>query len=89
LGSQYGLCIENDTRYLIFQVWEFHDLIYDLLMYFVADQGGLDCVTHVMRSKYYAVGTDKLISLMRKAGFEQVQRLDDRLYQPVIIGKRI
>ncbi|MFC1975165.1 class I SAM-dependent DNA methyltransferase [Chloroflexota bacterium] len=83
-----GIRIDNDIRYLVFQVWEFHNLVYDLSMYFVEDQGGSDCVTHVMRSKYYAVGTDKLISLMRKAGFEQVQRLDDRLYQPVIMGKR-
>jgi SAM-dependent methyltransferase len=83
----HGLRIEHNTRYLVFQVWEFHDLIYDLSLYFVADRGGSDCTTHVMRSKYYAVGTDKLMSLMRKAGFEQVQRLDDRLYQPVIIGK--
>ncbi len=85
----YGLRLEGETRYLVFQVWDFHDMIYDLAMYFVAGRGGSDCVTHVMRSKYYAMGTDKLILLMEEAGFAQVQRLDGRLYQPVIIGKRV
>ena len=84
----YGIRVERETRYLVFQVWEFHDSIYDLAIYFVEDQGGTNCVTHVMRSKYYAIGTDKLISLMQAAGFEQVLRLADRFYQPVIIGKK-
>jgi len=84
----YGLRTEGDTRYLVFQVWEFQGAIYNLAMYFVEDRGGSDCVTHVMRTEYYAVGTDKLISLMTAAGFQQVQRLDGRFFQPVIIGKR-
>jgi SAM-dependent methyltransferase len=84
----YGIRVEGETRYLVFQVWEFHDSIYDLAIYFVKDQGGANCVTHVMRSKYYAVGADKLISLMQAAGFAQVQRLADRFYQPVIIGRK-
>jgi SAM-dependent methyltransferase len=84
----YGLRVEGQTRYLLFQVWEFQGAIYDLAMYFVEDRGGSDCVTHVMRTKYYAVGTDKLIQLMTRAGFRQVQRLDDRFFQPVIVGKK-
>jgi hypothetical protein len=63
-------------------------MIYDLSMYFVEDRGGADCVTHVMRTQYYAVGTDKLAALMREAGFAEVRRLDGRYYQPVLIGTR-
>jgi SAM-dependent methyltransferase len=85
----YGLRLEGQTRYLVFQVWEFHDLVYDLAIYFVEDRGGADCAVQVMRTKYYAVGTGKLISLMTGAGFRQVQRLDDRFFQPVIIGQRL
>ncbi len=84
----YGLRIEGQTRYLLFQVWEFEGSIYDLAMYFVEDQGGSDCITHVMRTKYYAVGTDKLIQLMTSAGFHQVRRLDGSFFQPVLIGKK-
>jgi len=84
----YGLRIEGQTRYLLFQVWEFEGSIYDLAMYFVEDRGGSDCVTHVMRTKYYAVGTDRLIQLMTRAGFQQVRRLDGPFFQPVVIGKK-
>jgi SAM-dependent methyltransferase len=86
--KSYGLRIEAQTRYLVWQVWEFDGPTYDVAMYFVVDQGGPTCVTHVMRTKYYAVGTDRLMSLMSAAGFQRVQRLDDRFYQPVLIGTR-
>lgn len=84
----YGLRVEGGARYLIFQVWEFHGLIYDLSMYFVEDRGGADCRTSVMRTRYYAVETSRLAELMSQAGFSDVQRLDGRFFQPVIIGSR-
>jgi hypothetical protein len=37
---------------------------------------------------YYAVSIDKLIALMRDAGFAEVKRLDVRLFQPVIAAVR-
>jgi SAM-dependent methyltransferase len=84
----YGARDEGGVRYLIWQVWEFRGPVYDLAMYFVADRGGQDCTTRVMRSRFYAVGTGKLMELMRQAGFVQVERLDDRFYQPVLVGRR-
>ena len=86
--KSYGVRDEGGVRYLIWQVWEFRGPVYDLAMYFVADRGGSDCTTRVMRSRYYAVGTDKLMELMRQAGFVQVERLDGRFYQPVLVGRR-
>jgi SAM-dependent methyltransferase len=82
-----GLRVEQGTRYLIFQVWEFAGEIYDLSMYFIADSGA-ECTVQVMRTKYYAVSTIKLMHLLEAAGFVEVKRLDDRFYQPVIIGKK-
>jgi SAM-dependent methyltransferase len=84
----YGVRHEGGVRYLIWQVWEFRGPVYDLAMYFVADRGGPDCATRVMRSRYYAVGIDKLLELMRQAGFVQVERLDGRFYQPILLGRR-
>lgn len=84
----YGVRDVGGIRYLIWQVWEFHGPVYDLAMYFVEDGGGPNCVTRVIRSQYYAVGTDKLMGLMSKAGFARVERLDDRFYQPVLVGQR-
>jgi SAM-dependent methyltransferase len=83
----YGVHLEGNHRYVVFQVWEFHGLIYDLAMYFVEDDG-TNCKTHVMRSQYYAVSIGKLLALMEQAGFHEVQRLDGRYYQPVLLGRK-
>ncbi len=82
----YGIRIEGHTRYLVFQVWEFHGDIYDLAMYFVEDHGAAEAVTHIMRTQYYAVGSGTLISLLQQAGFQDVQRLDEPFFQPIIVG---
>lgn len=84
----YGIRNVGGSRYLIWQVWEFHGPVYDLAMYFVEDRGGPECATRVMRSQCYAVGTDTLQDLMRQAGFVQVERLDGRFYQPILVGRR-
>lgn len=52
----YGLRSEGTTRYLLFQVWEFDGVYYDLSMYFVEDDGGAEVTTRVMRSRYYSCG---------------------------------
>jgi hypothetical protein len=80
---------EGDKRYVIFPVWDFVDRVYDLAMYFVVDdRTSQQLVTHVMRTKYNAVGTDHLLDLMRRAGFTKAERLDGRFYQPVLVGNR-
>jgi SAM-dependent methyltransferase len=84
----FGVRVEGEVRYLVFQVWEFHGEVYDLAMYFVEDRGGSACVTRVMRSQYYALGIGRLLELMTRAGFVEAERLDGRFYQPVLVGKR-
>ena len=62
-------------------MWDFVDRVYDMAMYFVVDDRNSDhLVTHVIRTKYNAVGTDHLLALMRRAGFTKVERLDGRFY---------
>jgi SAM-dependent methyltransferase len=84
----YGVREEGGVRYVVFQVWEFHGDIYDLAMYFIEDHGGAACSTRVMRAQYYAVGTGKLLALLEQAGFRDVQWIDERFYQPVLVGTR-
>jgi SAM-dependent methyltransferase len=88
LIKPYGVRDRDGKRFVIFQVWDFVGDIYDLAMYFVVDDGGWQPKTHVMRSKYYAIGTNRLMELMRHAGFASVERLDGKLYQPVLIANR-
>jgi SAM-dependent methyltransferase len=84
----YGLRIENGKRYFIFQVWEFEGEIYEVSIYFIEDDRQANCQTHVMRGHYYAIGTTTLCQLITEAGFEQVQRLDEGYFQPVLIGHK-
>jgi SAM-dependent methyltransferase len=88
LLKPYGVRDRNETRYAIFQVWDFVGDIYDLTMYIVVDDGVGQPQTHVMRSKYYAIGSDRLMELMSQAGFGPVERLDGKYYQPVVVGNR-
>jgi SAM-dependent methyltransferase len=89
LVKPYGVREEGGKRYVIFQVWDFVEQVYDLAMYFVVDdRTSGELVTHVMRTKYNAVGTDHLLALMRQAGFTKVERLDGRFYQPALVGNR-
>jgi hypothetical protein len=85
----YGVRVEDGIRYLIIQVWEFDGPIYEISMYFVQDDGSAQPTTHVMRTKYYAIGARRLMGLMSKAGFRDIQKLDDAYFQPVIVGTRV
>ena len=84
----YGIREENGTRWLLWQVWDPHGPTYDVTLYFIEDHGEAECRTHAFRSTYYAVGIPKLMELMSEAGFEDVRRLDDRFFQPIIMGTR-
>lgn len=52
----YGVRDVGDTRYVVFQVWDWEEDQYDLTMYFVEENGTLKTVqTHVMHPRYYAI----------------------------------
>lgn len=87
LVKPYGVRVENGYRYLLFQVWDFEGEHYDLTFFFVVENLATQEVkTHAMRSRYYAVSTNKLCDLMREAGLQNVRRLDGVFYQPVLVG---
>jgi SAM-dependent methyltransferase len=89
LVKPYGTRLVDGRRYLLFQVWDFDGEHYDLSFFFVEENlSTREVTTHVMRSRYYAVSTGKLMALMQEAGFEDVRRLDGVFYQPVLIGTR-
>jgi SAM-dependent methyltransferase len=82
----YGVRVEGDNRYVIFQIWDFEGDIYDLTMCFVKeDLHSKRVTTQTMRSRYYAISTTKLIRLMEDAGFQRVEKVDG-FYQPVLLG---
>jgi SAM-dependent methyltransferase len=83
-----GVRSVDGRRYILFQVWQFEGDIYEMSMYVVEDERDKACTVRVLRGHYYAVGTGKLMQLLTQAGYEQVKRLDDAFFQPVLIGTK-
>ena len=84
----YGVREHDGARYIVFQVWLHEDPYYDVDMYFVRDEDG-ECETTVGHTRYYAIGTDRLMELLQEVGFRDVRRVDGRFFQPLIIGRRV
>jgi len=84
----YGLRNEAGSRFLAVQVWEWDHDQYDLRVYLTSEAPDGTCKTHVLRSRYYAVSIDRLLSLLVEAGFVAAERRDGVLFQPVLLGRR-
>jgi len=84
----YGVRVDGGTRYVLFQVWTWRGCLYDVSFYIVRDDGGSECHTTVLRSTYYAISISDIIRLMEKAGFANVARIDDKFFQPLVVGVR-
>lgn len=80
--------IVDGVRWVFGQVWEPRSDGYDVTLYVIQDKGDDQCSTVALRSTQYAVSIDRLMELMADAGFQDVQRIDDRYFQPVITGTR-
>ncbi len=89
LIKPYGVREHLGKRVVIFQVWDFVGELYDMAMYFVFDDGSAGTLeTRVMRTRYNAIGTGRLLALMSQAGFASIDRIDGAFYQPVLVGIR-
>lgn len=85
----YGVRIDNQMRYVLYQIWDFTENQYDLSFYFIKEDLNSGSVqTNVLRSKYYAISTTRLCELLQEAGFKGVNRMDGVFYQPVIVGTK-
>jgi len=84
----YGIRETPAGRALVFQTWDVDGEHYDVTMYFVIEGRDGSCRVQRGRSRYWAVTTDVLATLLEEAGFEDVERIDGRFFQPVLVGKR-
>jgi hypothetical protein len=85
----YGLRYENGCRFLAVQVWEWDGNQYDLRIYLTRESPDGKCEARVLRSRYYAVSIARLMQLLVQAGFCDVGRRDNVLFQPVFWGRRV
>ena len=56
---------------------------------FIVDRDGAAGAITVVRAvtRYYAVSVTRLLELMARAGFMRCRRLDEAIYQPILIGR--
>lgn len=75
----------GDRLTSVYQVREWDGDRYVLHLYVVED--GERCTARVARTRYYAVPADRLLELLREAGFPDARRLDGRFFQPVLVAR--
>lgn len=86
----FGVRDHAGVRWSVYQVWQWRERgdVYDVSMYFTADDGGSEPRTHVMRSTFRALSPLRMMAFFEQAGFRDVVRIDDVFFQPVIAGTR-
>ena len=87
--KQVRTCARAGSRYSVFQIWDFDADQYDLTMTIVDENLATGNIsTQVLRSRYYAIGVERLLGLVAQAGFPDPRRIDNVFYQPVIVGTK-
>lgn len=87
----YGVQQKEGHRFLAVQVWDWDadGERYTVSMYLTHEDVQGRCDTQVLRSRYYAVSVERLAELLGQAGFGEIQRHDDVLFQPVLTARRV
>ena len=83
----YGERLWNGRRYSVRQRWTWRGARYELA-FEIEPVGDPDERTIVLRTSYLAIAPARVAELMREAGFTDVERVDGRFFQPVLIGTR-
>jgi len=74
-------------RYHLRQVWSWRGPRYDLSLEITpADSAGGRAI--ILKSSYLAIPVAQVAELMNAVGFQCVRRVDDRFFQPVLVGTR-
>jgi len=82
----YAIREADGVRFIVLQHRAWEGERYEMTFYIVEDRGADTATTHALRSRYYGVTTDRLLELMRVAGFTHAERLDGVFYQPLLVG---
>ena len=74
-------------RYHLRQVWSWRGPRYDLAFEITpVDRAGESAT--IVRSSYLAIPVSQVAELMSAVGFQGVRRVDNRFFQPVLVGTR-
>ena len=81
----YGERTSAGRRYHLRQVWTWRGPRYDFSFEITPADGVDECAT-ILKSSYLAIPVAQVAQLMSAVGFEDVRRVDDRFFQPVLVG---
>ena len=83
----YGERAWAGRRYHVRQVWSWRGPRYDLSFEITPADGAEEHAT-ILKSSYLAIPVGQVAELMKAVGFQDVRRVDDRFFQPVLVGTR-
>jgi SAM-dependent methyltransferase len=84
----YGARMWEGRRHALRQVWRWRGARYDVSFELVPVDGGSTEAVFSVQSSYFAIAPRRVASLMASAGFTDVARLDNRFFQPLLVGTR-
>jgi SAM-dependent methyltransferase len=78
----------SGRRYDLRQVWTWRGPRYDLSLEVTPMDGESTEQATILTTRYLAIAPARVAALMSEAGFESVERIDGRFFQPVLVGTR-
>jgi hypothetical protein len=83
----YGERAWAGRRYHLRQVWSWRGSRYDL-SFEITPVDSVDDRATILKGSYLAIPLAQVAELMSAVGFQGVRRVDDRFFQPVLVGTR-
>lgn len=84
----YGPRYRNGVRHVPLQAWRWlDDARYELTFHIIVESAPRPSLL-TFTTEYYAVSVNRLLELLRQAGFVDCRRLDESIYQPVLVARR-
>jgi SAM-dependent methyltransferase len=84
----YGQRLWSGRRYDLRQVWTWHGTQYDLSFEITPIDGESTERATILTTRYLAIAPARVAVLMSEAGFDRVERIDGRFFQPLLVGTR-
>ena len=84
----YGPRWRGGVRHIPLQAWHWlDDAHYELTLHMVVESAPQPQLLSFV-TQYYAVSVSRLLELLSEAGFVACRRLDESVYQPIVVAKR-
>jgi len=87
----YGYRRIDGKNWFLFQRWEFEGEIVSVSFFFLEDVETMEIAPvtgKIFRTELYAIGIEKLMKLIKEAGFKSSQCIENPFIQPVIVAKK-